>query len=290
MNAFNKTEEFSNQLQKAESNENVEQVSLREKELDARLHSLTELTPIAEFSNDDVFIVGYPKSGNTWFQNLITDIVYGVNAAQAPDSLVQDLVPDVHYKRYYKRYRTPMFFKSHHLPKAEYKRVVYLLRDGRDVMVSQFHHMNALKDRKVDFLKMVQNDDNILFPCKWHEHVEAWLSNPYNAEIIVVKYEDLCENPVRQLQKLCQFICIEVDSLFLQKVVQQTSFDKMRQKEAKWGWDNPIWPKDKFFVRRGKIGSYEDEMPPEVLDSFLKDAEKTLNYLGYLKSSSCIIK
>lgn len=281
MNAFNKTEEFSNQLQKAERNENVEQVSLLEKELDARIPSLTELTPITEFSKDDVFIVGYPKSGNTWFQNIITDIVYGVNAAQAPDSLVQDLVPDIHYKRYYKRYRTPMFFKSHHLPRAEYKRVVYLLRDGRDVMVSQFHHINALRDRNIDFLKLVQNDDNILFPCKWHEHVEAWLSNPYNAEMIVVRYEELCEKPVEQLQNLCQFIRVEVDEFSLEKTVQQTSFDKMRHKEAQWGWNNPIWPKNKFFVRRGKIGSYEDEMPPEVLDSFLKDADKTLRYLGY---------
>ena len=60
----------------------------------------------------------------------------------------------------------------------------------------------------------------------------------------------------------------------------------MRQKEIRQdGWANgshASWPKDQFFVRRGKIGSHTDEMPSDVLDAFLQDAGPTLAKCGYL--------
>ncbi len=252
--------------------------------LDAKIRSYTETVPITEFSKDDVFIVGYPKSGNSWFQNIIAGIVYGVNPAKSPDSLVQDLVPDVHYKRYYRRYSTPMFFKSHYSPRPDYRRVVYLLRDGRDVMVSYFRFLEVMKakqNQKVNFINMVCNGEGLFQKYKWHEHVQAWLSNPYDADMITVRYENLINEPVSELQKLCQFLDMEVDQLSLEKVIQGSSFGQMRRKEAKLGLNNPGWPKDKFFTRRGKIGSYKDEMPPEVLDAFLQEAGDTLKNLGY---------
>ena len=100
--------------------------------------------PIMATDPADVFIVAYPKSGITWLQNMVAATLYGLDPQRAPDSLVQELVPDVHYKQLYKRFRTPMVFKTHHLPRPEYRRVVYLLRDGRDVMVSYWHHLEAL--------------------------------------------------------------------------------------------------------------------------------------------------
>ena len=88
--------------------------------------------PIREARPEDVFIVGYPRTGNTWFQNLVSGVVFGADPELTPDSVIQELVPDVHAKQYYKRFGTPTFFKSHDLPAPEHKRVIYLLRDGRD--------------------------------------------------------------------------------------------------------------------------------------------------------------
>lgn len=247
--------------------------------IDDKIRQLTETSLISETLENDVFIVGYPKSGNTWVQNLVASIVYGLDASKAPDSLIQDLVPDIHYKHYYRRYQTPMFFKSHHLPKSEYKRVIYLLRDGRDVMVSYFNFLKTLKNQEIDFFKIVHGEN--LFPCKWHEHLEAWLSNPYNAKIIFISYENLYGDPINELKKLCEFIELEIDSVSLEKIIQNTSFETMRNKESKWGMYHSQWPKDTFFTRRGKIGSYKDEMPSEVLEAFLVEASGTLEKLGY---------
>ena len=90
--------------------------------------------PIDQTGAQDVFIVGYPKSGNTWYQNLVSGLVFGCNPAVTSDHVIQELVPDVHSKKFFRRFGDRAFFKSHHLPRREYRHVVYLLRDGRDAM------------------------------------------------------------------------------------------------------------------------------------------------------------
>jgi hypothetical protein len=257
----------------------IKRLTSRPKDYD--LAKLAGLTSITEFSSVDVFIVGYPKSGNTWFQNLVAGLVYGTNPQYAPDSIIQELIPDVHYKRYYRRFQTPMFFKSHHLPRPEYKRVVYLLRDGRDALVSYYHYLSALRENEVDFMRLARDGEGVS-EGKWHDHVEKWMANPYKASMISIKYEDLITNPIDQLRRFCEFVQLERENSFIEHVVTQARFDMMRQKEIVSGWDDGNrWPKDKFFVRRGIVGSYHDEMPKDVLDVFVHTARDTLSKCGY---------
>jgi hypothetical protein len=238
-------------------------------------------TATGQFDPADVFIVGYPKSGNTWFQDLASAAVYGVTPEFCPPVLIQDLVPDIHATRFYKRYSTPMFFKSHDMPRPDFRRVVYLLRDGRDAMVSYFHHLSALQKEPVNFLEVVRTGRG-LFPGKWHEHVAAWLPNPHQAQMMIIRYEDLKKDAVAELKRFCAFVGIERDEAFLAQRVASASFEKMRQREQKLGWGDPAWPKDKNFIRRGVVGGFKDEMPPEVLNEFLREARAQLQQCHYL--------
>jgi hypothetical protein len=234
---------------------------------------------IEDVDPGDIFVVGYPKSGNTWMQYLLAGLRFGIDARVAPDSLVQDLVPDMHFKRYYKRYLTPTFFKTHDLPQQQLRRVIYLVRDGRDVMVSYFHHLHAL-GHPMDYSKMVGSGEG-LYPCRWHEHVESWLANPYGAEMITVKYESLHRDAAAELKKICAFAGLEHEPAMLESIAQKASFEMMRGRENKLGWENALWPKNKAFIRRGKIGSFSDEMPPEALEAFLETSLPALRRLGY---------
>ena len=83
----------------------------------------TELRRITDSDPEDIFVVGYPKSGNTWIQYLLAGMIFGIDARLAPDSLIQDLVPDVHFKEFYRHYLTPTFFKTHDLPQPHHRRV-----------------------------------------------------------------------------------------------------------------------------------------------------------------------
>lgn len=247
----------------------------------AQLLQSTQLVPISNTDPSDIFIAGYPKSGNTWVQCLLASAIYGLDSSIAPDLLVQDLVPDVHSRLYYKRYRKSCFFKTHALPQPEYRRVIYLLRDGRDVMVSYRHLLEALRKQPIDFLQLV-NSKNEIIPTHWHEHVEQWLSNPHKAEMIVVRYEDMQKDAVGELKRMCEFAGEPREQSVLELSVARSSFSVMQNREKKLGWENKEWPKDKPFIRRGKVGSHEDEMPADVKAAYLARAGATLKKMGYI--------
>ncbi len=213
-------------------------------------------------------------------QNLVANIVFGIDVHLTPDRLVNELVPDIHAYAFYRRYATPTFFKSHHLPRPEYRRVVYLLRDGRDAMVSYFHHLRALNGRAPDFLKMVAAGEG-LFPCRWHEHVEAWMKNPYQAKMITINYESLKNDPLKELRKFCEFAGLDRADITLEAAARACSVDAMREKQSRIGWDSSVWPKGKPFIRRGEVGSFRDEMPEAVVAEFMRQAEPTLIRAGY---------
>jgi len=243
----------------------------------------TGLEPINHVRKDDVFLVGYPKSGTTWFQNLVAGVVYGLDPEYAPDSLIQSLIPDIHMKHFYRRYATPMYFKCHDFPRPSYKRVVYLLRDGRDALVSHFHFKKALTGKTPNFMYLVKYRQSLAM--KWHEHVEAWLSNPYGAKMIVIRYEDLKIDPLEQLRRFCTFVGIDRPDSFLRNVIMKASFESMREKETihgAWIEEFGIRLHDGFFARRGEVGSYLEEMPKDVLKVFLAEAGETLRKCGYI--------
>ena len=131
-------------------------------------------------------------------------------------------------------------------------------------------------------MDVVQGKVGLPAACKWHKHIETWLSNPFQAQMLMLKYEDLKNEPVRALRQFCAFAGVTRDEAFLQQIADKAAFEKMRQKEAADGMGLLSWPKEKAFVRRGQIGSHQDEMPPEVLAAFLREAAPTLQKLGYL--------
>lgn len=47
-------------------------------------------------SSEDIFLVSYPRSGNTWMRTLLTYLIFKIN----PDSLnnLKYYVPDIYYK------------------------------------------------------------------------------------------------------------------------------------------------------------------------------------------------
>ena len=245
----------------------------RREDLERRM----ELTPIGRFDARDVVIIGYRRSGTTWLQTLVAGLVYGVDPVMTPYPVINELVPGQGHG-YYRRVAEPMYFKAHYRPIAALRRVIYLVRDGRDALASNVYWLPEFQGEGATPERYVQDGD-VLYG-RWHEHVEAWLENPYEAELLVIRYEDLKSNGPDEMERLRAFLGVERDAEFLRTLYERTSFQKLRDKEARE--KSAQATEAKRYVRRGEVGSYKDEVPPHLLAMFIEQAGGTLRRFGYI--------
>ncbi|WP_431135808.1 sulfotransferase domain-containing protein [Psychroserpens mesophilus] len=234
------------------------------------------IMPINNTHEDDVFIVGYPKSGNTLMQHLISHLVYGFNQ-EASRTMVNLIVPDIYANSYYFRFNERCYFKSHDLPKPEYKKVIYIMRDGRDALLSFYHmrknmgkplHIDDLYSGKVKFRN-----------ATWSEHIEHWEKNPFEADILWIKFENLKTNKKEELKRICEFLNISRSETDLEDVMKFTSLEHMRALEKRKDWARMKKVtnfNDGSFVGKGKIKSYTEEVSQDAIKSFEFISEKML--------------
>jgi len=96
----------------------------------------------------DYLLVSYPKSGNTWVRFLLTSYLTNKPATFHDIAII---IPDDHMVSTYKNNnKRPSIVKTHKilLTEIKKKKIIYLIRDGRDVAVSYYHYL--MKVRQID--------------------------------------------------------------------------------------------------------------------------------------------
>lgn len=238
--------------------------------------------PISHSENQDVFIASYPKSGVTWLQNLIAGVLLDTTSPNLTPKLVSEIVPDVHAKTCYKRIFKRMFFKTHFLPQPNYKKVIHLVRDGRDSLLSYYHYLKLNKNNGPTLEEMIKDED-VLWPCRWEEHTKQWNKNPYNAEILTIRYEDLLINPEFELRRIADFSNMPIQEQRLSQIIHSTRIDILRKKVSENGWDyDKIFGEDSpNFFRKGVSGEYLEEIDQELIEFFNSYSKEMLHLYNY---------
>src|SRR5437762_8950223 len=78
---------------------------------------------------DDVFLVSYPRSGNTWTRFLIGNLLHPDQAVSFAN--VEAIIPEIYFNsdRSLRSHARPRLLKSHECFQPLYKRVIYITRD-----------------------------------------------------------------------------------------------------------------------------------------------------------------
>src|SRR5215813_12634517 len=128
---------------------------------------------------DDTFLVSYPKSGNTWTRFLVANLMYPKSAVQFAN--LNEIIPgiDVVSKKELNSTPRPRILKSHQYFDPRYPRVIYIVRDPRDVALSQYH-FHRKRNVVGDNHPIEQYVTNFVANASssygsWGEHVGSWL-------------------------------------------------------------------------------------------------------------------
>ncbi|HEV2270391.1 MAG TPA: sulfotransferase domain-containing protein [Steroidobacteraceae bacterium] len=238
-----------------------------------------------ERHDDDLFVVEFPKSGVTW----LTFLLANVNAQIAGDRRVvtffnlNDFVPDVQSVSHVGAPRAALpgyrFFKSHAPYIPEYRKVFYLVRDPRHVMVSYWTFLNSLGWFQGTLEQLVADKTHGI--RAWVEHVTGWLDGIHpSASFALIRYEDLLANPHGELERLYRLLGMPITDEVIATAVQRSSIERMRELEAQAAAGHPAL-KNFEFVRRQAPGTARAPVPDRVREMIEREAAAVMQRIGY---------
>lgn len=223
------------------------------------------------------FINEYPKSGGSWLSQMLSD------ALELPNP----------------RKRLPMLKSSimhgHYASQKNFRDVVLLWRDGRDVVVSQYHHMIAndhygfpalkaemrSKIGKVDYMDVetnlpkfieIQHSGNGSPGFSWQDFWLAWRQS--DRVLVETTYESMLEDPARELIKISAVFGADLSTEKASSIADNYSFAKQANRK-------PGEEDKQSFLRKGISGDWKNYFNAEarqIFDHYCGDALIGLNY------------
>jgi hypothetical protein len=246
---------------------------------------------------DDTFIVSYPKSGNTWTRFLVANLAYPETPANF--SNIETLIPDsvALSRRRLARAPRPRIIKSHEYFNPTWLRVIYIVRDPRDVALSQFHFHRKRKLIGDDYpperfvSRFIAGDTTWPFVYgSWGENVSSWLATRHGRPgFLLLRYEDMVAHPERELARVAPFLNIDPQPQRIAQAVERSSADKMRELEKAQA---NVWSltketrKDIPFVRSAKSGGWQSGLSADSVAEIENAWGSLMNWLGYELSSN----
>lgn len=257
----------------------------------------------------DIVLMSYGKSGRTWLRLMLSrfyQLKFGLseNSFLEFDNLKRQdrRIPSVFFTHgnYLRSYT------KHWNSKADFygKRIVLLVRDPRDVVVSQFfqwkHRMRPWKKTinnypphgaDVSLQDFVLNSQ-VGLSCII-DHLNGWPQELDRlADVLVIRYEDQRNDPEGVLGRIVAFMNTPGTPEEIRGAVQYAAYENMKKLEKKQcvnasgrrlapgNRSNP----DSYKVRRAKVGGYRDYFDEQTLAAMDRMTEERLSpSFGYTR-------
>ena len=246
------------------------------------------------FRDDDIIIATYAKSGTTWMQQIVAQLLFHGD----PDIAVAEMSPWVDLRVPPKDVKLPLleaqthrrFMKTHlpvdairFSPKAKY---LYIARDGRDVVWSMYnHHANANQtwydalnntpgrvgppiepppsDIKQYWREWLDRDGYPFWPF-W-ENVRSWWAVRDLPNVKLVHFSDLKRDMAREIRGIAAFLDIAIDESRWDAILKHCSFEWMKKNATKSvPLGGAFWDAGAdVFINKGVNGRWNDTLSPE---------------------------
>ena len=243
--------------------------------------------------NSIIWIASYPKSGNTWIRVFLNKVLFSGNNNNLNLGRIPTFASDKYFEQYFDPKKNPVgkikeywgaaqdhicrtttninYIKTHNInasfgahnftSKKYVCGIIHVVRDPRDILLSIGPHFGLDTSESLEMLLNSRSyifSDNSYpeFISDWETHYKSWKSfkgRPY----LMVRYEDMIDDPVRSFRRLCTFCKIAISEKKLIDVVEDTSFSRLKKIEELEGFSESTKTQERFF-RKGIVGQWKD--------------------------------
>jgi hypothetical protein len=240
---------------------------------------------------DDTFVVSYPRSGNTWTRFLIANLVFPTESVTFAN--IERLIPDSasQSNRALKRTPRPRIIKSHQYFDPRYQRVLYIVRDPRDLVLSYYNFQRKYRQIADDYPLADYVDDfagGRLISAdwgSWGENVASWIYTRQNhSGFLLLRYEDMKSDTEQQLRRIADFLGLTPTAQRLKQAIEASSSERMREMERT---QSDQWVatkkhrKDIPFVVAAVSGRWQSDLPAALVSKIESTWGDLMSTLGY---------
>jgi hypothetical protein len=230
----------------------------------------------------DRFLASYPRSGSTWLRSILTNIM--IPEAGGDPRVFNQRIPGVSLRRLRQvaALPDPRLIHTHTCFRRGLPRAVYLLRDGRDVVVSYFHYQVTRQGRSLSFPAWFETYASGRLGQRWDENVESWLGDGRQLmgdNLLIVRFEALKAATQSEVERVAGFLGLDADRARIADAVAGASLETSRTWEQRL--DSALASADASFYRGGRQGQWHEVFSPEIESQFLELSARALALGGY---------
>jgi hypothetical protein len=249
-----------------------------------RLRPVVRRLRYAGLRSDDVLLASYPRSGMTWLRFLLAEILTG---EESEFDTVNRTIPSAGGHRGAPTFPPAGFrlVQTHDLDSGPCQRAIYLVRDFRDVLLSEYRSWlrGGSSDTFETFLlKAIGGRANVF--GSWMDHVEFWLDGQHArpGRILLVRFEDLRNDQPTELKRVLSFLQIERADADISSAIKHNSVNRMREKETRASGSAVTTRNERHrFVGEGKSGGWKSNLSVEQVRAIERAAGPLLIRLDY---------
>ncbi len=248
-----------------------------------------------KYPQNIIFITSLPKSGSTWLSNMCSGLdgfnsfapmKWNTYISKKWDDSRWDLDKDI-----FKEFRTKLAVIRGHtwalpnnidvLEKSNLKHLIGV-RDPRDKLISEYWHSRNFPGHWAHKQANEQSIEEFIsyklesgeFEKETLDWVRSWLKNRDLKKSIIVRYEDMLNNPTEVLEKIFNFLEFKIERKKIENIIEKNSFNKITGRKRGEN-DNTK------FVRKGVSGEWETIFSEEQKSLFSEIGEDVIEELGY---------
>jgi len=251
------------------------------------------------FRNDDIIIGTYAKSGTTWLQQIISQLIFkgseGIMVPEISPWLDMTLPPKEAKLAELEAQTHRRFVKTHlpvdaleYSPKAKY---VYIARDGRDVLWSLYNHHSKMTPEFLGILNEMRPEgtDEFLAPTleirdyylRWlegdgepywsfWENIASWWAIRGLPNMLLLHYGALKDDMPGEIKRIAEFLEIDIEDATWEQILEHCSFDYMKKNaEHSVPLGGAPWEGGaKTFINKGTNGRWRDILTDEDIQRY----------------------
>lgn len=225
---------------------------------------------------EDILLCSYPKSGTHWAFEILNLVAISPDRSKYTQMPVLNI--EVIGVEGIRSFPSPKVIQTHlpydALPPSmqNHPKIVYVMRNPKDQLVSLYHHYSATLGTKAlswaQFFEAMRNEEGVEYGSWIRNSLQWWSACRQRTNVLFLFYEEIMQDHEAAVKRLSKFVGVHLEDDEVRQIVEMTSFNRMKHEKQPPEQFYTWFKRDFSIYRNGQIGNWKAYFTEDQDQSF----------------------